>query len=225
LERTPRNASVKAANSSEAAELSVAVERQGGIYVLDRGYFNYKLYHRILSAGSSLVARIQDKALFEVQTEKPVSEKARAAEVIRDIELKSLGDKQKFPRPLRLVIVRIENREGKISELWLLTDRLDLPAEMVAEAYRKRWTIELFFRWFKRILGCRHLISHKEGGVTLQLYVALIASLLIVLWTDLKVNKRTWEMIQYYFMGWATLAELERHILGRRVKEERAREA
>lgn len=89
--------------------------------------------------------------------------------------------------------------------------------------YRYRWTIELFLRWFKRILGCRHLISTKENGVTMQLYAALIASLLIVLWTGLKANKRTWEMVQFFFMGWATEAELERHI--QRQKERQARAA
>ncbi len=87
-----------------------------------------------------------------------------------------------------------------------------MDAELVAIGYRYRWTVELFFRWFKQILGMRHLISGNENGVTIQLYAALIASLLIVLWTGLKANKRTWEMLQFYFMGWATQAELEQHI-------------
>jgi Transposase DDE domain len=210
---TPRNASVTAGNASETDELAVSVEPDR-IYVLDRGYFNYDLYRRIRAVGSSFVARIKETAVFEEGAERPLTEKARAAGVIRDVELKSLGVKDKLTG-LRLVVVKSEDDDGKPIELWLLTDRLDLPAELVATAYRLRWTIELYFRWFKRLLGCRHLISTSENGVTLQLYAALIASLLIVLWTGLKVNKRTWEMVQYYFMGWATAAELERHILSR----------
>ena len=68
----------------------------------------------------------------------------------------------------------------------------------------------------------RHLISDKQNGVTMQLYAALIASLLIVLWTGLKANKRTWEMVQFYFMGWATAEELDRHIRQQHERQQRA---
>ena len=79
-------------------------------------------------------------------------------------------------------------------------------------AYRYRWMIELFFRWLKCILGCRHLLSTDENGVSLQIYTALIASLLLTLWTGRKPDKRTFEMIQFYLIGWATLDELESHL-------------
>jgi len=93
---------------------------------------------------------------------------------------------------LRLVIVNSEKTDGTHDTVWLLTDRLDMDADLVALAYRYRWTIELFFRWFKCVLGCRHFISESENGVALQCYVALIASLLIVHWTGLQPNKLTW---------------------------------
>src|SRR5262249_46081873 len=96
--------------------------------------------------------------------------------------------------------------------LWLITDRLDLDAELVALAYRYRWTVELFFRWLKCILGCRHLISNSQNGVTIQLYVALIASLLIALITGRKPTKRTLEMIQFYLGGGSRWADLEPHL-------------
>jgi len=54
----------------------------------------------------------------------------------------------------------------------------------------------------------------------MQLYAALIASLLIVLWTGLKANKRTWEMLQLYFQGWASLDKLERHIQRQRERQD-----
>ncbi|MEZ5941662.1 MAG: transposase [Planctomycetaceae bacterium] len=93
----------------------------------------------------------------------------------------------------------------------LATNARDLPAELIAVAYRYRWQIELFFRWLKCVLGCRHLLSHCESGVTLQVYAAVIASLLISLWTGSKPTKRTWEMLCHYFSGWATLEELHQH--------------
>jgi len=63
----------------------------------------------------------------------------------------------------------------------LVTDRMDLPAEIIALLYRYWWQIELFFRWFKCILGCTHLLSLSRNGVSLQVYCALIASMLITL--------------------------------------------
>ena len=95
---------------------------------------------------------------------------------------------------------------------WLLTNKLDLPAELVALGYRYRWTVELFFRWLKCVLGCKQLLTTSENGVALQIYTALIASLLIVLWTGRKPTKRTWEMLQFYFQGWASLDEVEAHL-------------
>jgi IS4 transposase len=89
---------------------------------------------------------------------------------------------------------------------------MDLPAETIALIYRYRWQIELFFRWFKCVLGCRHLMAHSVNGLTIQVYCALIASLLITLWTGRKPTKRTFEMLCFYFMGWATDREVATHI-------------
>ena len=89
---------------------------------------------------------------------------------------------------------------------------MDLDAELVALGYRFRWAVELFFRWFKCVLGCRHLLSTSRDGVTIQLYVGIIASLLISLWTGKKPTKRTLEMLQFYFAGLASEEELQEHI-------------
>ena len=77
---------------------------------------------------------------------------------------------------------------------------------------RHRYAIEIFFRFFKQILGCRHLLSHKPEGVLIQVYCAIIACLLINLWTAKKPTKRTVETLAYYFMGVATEAEVLAHL-------------
>jgi hypothetical protein len=89
---------------------------------------------------------------------------------------------------------------------------VDLDAELIALAYRYRWQIELFFRWLKCILGCRHLLSTSQNGVTIQVYLALIASLLISLWVGRKPTKRTYETLCFYFLGVVELDELTDHI-------------
>jgi hypothetical protein len=185
------------------------------LYVLDRGYGSYSLMRKIVDARSSFVVRVKDNAAFQVAEERSLTPEDQDAGVCSDRVLKKLGaehHKDELQQPVRLVIVRRQQRDGRSEELWLVTDRLDLPAWLVALAYRYRWTVELFFRWMKCILGCRHLLFDSEQGVAIQVYVALIASLLIVLWTGRKPTKRTWEMVQFYLIGWASLDELERHL-------------
>jgi len=216
---------VTPAACSEPAQLRAMLE-SGRLYVIDRGYQDYSLFRDMLDAGSSFIGRVKNNIAYAVEEERELTAAARAAGVIRDVVLSRLGTshhKDELKQPVRLVVIATTDDDGKPTELWLLTDRMNLPAETVGLAYRYRWTVELFFRWFKQILGCRHLISTKEKGVTMQVYAAVIASLLVVLWTGLKANKRTWEMLQYYFMGWATVAEVERHIQRQLERQERAK--
>jgi len=117
-------------------------------------------------------------------------------------------------QPLRVVEVETgkTNSQGEPEILLLATDRIDLDAELVALGYRYRWSVELFFRWLKCILDCRHLLSHSQNGVAIQVYLAIIASLLISLWTGRKPTKRTFEMLCFYFSGMASEEELLAHI-------------
>jgi Transposase DDE domain len=214
LKAVPVDATLTPAACSEPAQLQ-AMLQAGRLYVLDRGYASYELMQAILQAKASFVVRVKDNTAFTVGEERALTPAALAAGVVRDVVVTKLGTdhhKNVVGQPVRLVVVRRTKPDGTPEELWLVTDRLELPAELVALAYRYRWTIELFFRWFKCILGCRHLLATDRNGVAIEIYMALIASLLIVLWTNRKPTKRTWEMIQFYLTGWASLSELERHL-------------
>ena len=87
-----------------------------------------------------------------------------------------------------------------------------MPAEIIADLYRHRWSIELFFRFFKHVLGCRHLLSTSRAGIEIQTYVAIIACLLLALWTGGKPTLRTYEMVCLYLQGWADEEELLAHL-------------
>jgi hypothetical protein len=222
LKGVPSDATLTAATESEAAQLQ-AMLAPGHFYVLDRGYESYQLLQAILAVGSSFLLRVKDNIGFGVTRERPLTDAARAAGVVRDLELFRLGvlyGAETIRHTLRLVVVRRFLADGSTEEAWLVTDRLDLPAELVALAYRYRWTVELFFRWFKCILGCRHLLALDANGVAIQCYVALIASLLLTLWTGRKPTKRTWEMLQFYVIGWATLEDLEAHFAKLKARED-----
>src|SRR6185312_11460432 len=145
LKAVPADAAVRVAAGSEPAALAAALQ-SGRLYVVDRGYADYELFAQIVAAGSSLIARVKDNIAYVVQEERPVGAAAKAAGVVRDVVLSRLGTahhKDHLKRPMRLVIVRTADREGRTTELWLITDRLDLDAELVALAYRYRWTVEV----------------------------------------------------------------------------------
>jgi hypothetical protein len=196
-------------------------------YVTDRGYLKYKLFNEIVAAGSSYVCRAHDDISFQVVEERPLSDADRAAGVVRDVVVKLAADRGPEHRPdhpVRLVFVqttpheKASHRKGNTGAgpsdgfLRLATNLLDVPAEIIALIYRYRWTIEIFFRFFKHLLGCRHLLSHSQQGIEIQTYCAIIACLLISLWTGRKPTLRTYEMICYYFCGLASEEELIAHL-------------
>lgn len=215
LRGIPVKVTITEGNGNEKHELRGMLE-PGRLYVVDRGYAEYQLFQDILDRESSFIGRIRNNAVWTVVEEWPISAKAGAAGVRRDLVVRLGGDKSGavLKKPLRVVEVVTGkiNSQGEPEILLLATDRLDLDAELVALGYRFRWSVELFFRWLKCILGCRHLLSHSQNGVTIQVYLAIIASLLISLWTGRKPTKRTYEMLCFYFSGMASEEELLAHI-------------
>jgi len=215
LKGVPVEATLTAGNASETVQLRATLQ-SGRLYVIDRGYAEYRLFQDVIDAKSSFIGRIRDNAVWTVIEERPVSAAARAAGVRSDRVVMLGGDKSGavFKQAVRVLEVQTgkTDSQGRPEELLLATDRLDLEAEYVALGYRFRWSVELFFRWFKCILGCRHLLSTNRNGITIQLYLGIIASLLISLWTGKKPTKRTLEMLQFYFAGLASEAELQEHI-------------
>jgi hypothetical protein len=206
----PTDARLTPAASSEPAELAAALH-PGRLYVTDRGYADYSLLEAIHAAGSSYVARVQAHAAYRVAAERPLTAADRAAGVTRDAELARLGTdrhRRAVTHPVRLVVIERPGREP----VSLVTDRLDLSAALVGVAYRYRWSVELFFRWLKCVLGCRHLLSHSAGGVALQVYAALVASVLVCLWTGRKPSKALFEVLAHYLSGWATLEDVAAYL-------------
>jgi hypothetical protein len=216
LRQVPVGVTVTAGNGAERTQARQLVH-PGGVYVFDRGYLDYELFADLHALPCSFVARVKEDAAYEVAQELALSPAARRAGVSRDVVLRRLGTAHHRPcaaQPLRVVRVATDqiHPDGTRVELVLVTNRLDLNADLLALAYRYRWTVELFFRWLKGILGCRHLLSQSENGVQLQVYMALIASLLISLWVGRSPTKRTYELLCFYLSGWATTTEVLSHV-------------
>jgi hypothetical protein len=222
----PCSATVTDGNGNEKKQLRAALQ-PGRLYAIDRGYAEYQLFQDIIDAQSSFIGRIRDNAVYEIVEERPLSADAREAGVVRDLVV-WLGCEESgavFKQQLRVVAVANgkTDSQGRPEILWLASDCLELDAAWIALGYKYRWTVELFFRWFKCILGCQHLLSTCRNGVTIQVYLALIASLLVTLWTGHKPSKRTFEMLCLYFAGWASEDELLAHV--RRLDEKKKKKS
>jgi hypothetical protein len=215
LRGIPLRVTVSAGNGSETEQLR-RQRQPGRLYVIDRGYADYQLFQDIIDAKSSFIGRLRENAVWQLVEDKPVSARARAAGVQRDLVVWLGGDASGavFRQPLRVLEVATgkTGADGKPEVLVLATDKMDLEADLVSLGYRFRWSVELFFRWLKRILGMRHLIAESANGVRIQVYVAIIASLLLSLWAGKKPTKRTYEMFCLFLAGWATEQELIAHI-------------
>ena len=209
----------------ERAVLETAIEPDR-LYVMDRGYAKFALFNKVVGAQSSYVCRLRDNSVWETVEEKHRKDDAEIDEIISD-EMIRFPKSRASSRPdhkVRVICVRVNphttrgkyggGSRGADSDgvLRIATNLLDVPAETIALIYSKRWAIEIFFRFFKHILGCRHLLSHDQNGIEIQTYCAIIACMLIALWTGKKPTLRTYEMICFYFCGMADEDELIQHI-------------
>jgi hypothetical protein len=199
-------------------------------YVMDRWFAQFTLFNDIAAAGSSYVCRVKESSVFDVVEERLLSDDALGAGVVRDAVVHMGGGSKPHARPdhpIRVVVIETtphEKRGGRRGKtagpraaggtVVIATNLLHVPAEIIALIYRHRWSIEVFFRFFKQVLGCGHLLSQKPEGVMIQVYCAIIACMLINLWTGVKPTKRTVEMLAFYFAGLASDEEMLRHIQG-----------
>ena len=230
LKDTAAHVEITAGNHAENQRLKVRLE-PGRLYVMDRGYRDFDLFQQIVDADSSFVVRLGENAAYETMEEFELTPEGEAAGVRSDriVRLGCKTAREKFDRPVRLVEVHVPERPprglkypvkkvsskkgfrrplGQAYTLLIATDRLDLPADVIALIYQHRWKVELFFRLLKSVLGCRHLLSDSIEGVSIQVYCALIASLLLAEYTGLKPSKRTYELLALYLQGWVEDDEL-----------------
>jgi hypothetical protein len=223
LKGVPVAATLTDGNGNEKDVLAAHLEA-GRIYVLDRGYAKYGLLQEIRAAHSSFVCRIHDNYAGEVAQERAVSAQGQAVGIVRDrlIQLGTGSCRDALAGPVRVIEVQCTphpkrahtGRGGpeQSETLALATDLMDVEADVIALIFQYRWTIEIFFRFYKHILGCRHLLSYKRNGIELQTYTAILACMLISLWTGRKPTLRTFEMLCWYFTGMASGEELLAHI-------------
>ena len=201
----PARAAVTPGKTCERAVWRTLV-RPGDAYVADR-YFgeDYRLFGELSAAHVAFVVRLRDQAVITVEEELPSGAADRAAGVMRSAWAR-LGCKACY-HSQRLRVVWVQTPREVLPLVTNLGPE-ELTAGEVALLYKERWRIELFFRWVKCILGCRHWLAESPRGVTVEIYLALIAALMLQLYTGSAPNRRLMEMIRWYLTGVASLEEL-----------------
>jgi IS4 transposase len=151
--------------------------RAGATYVFDLGYYDYAWWAELNAAGCRLVTRLKSNTkLAVVEQARPLQGSGILSDCIGHLPPRQAKSrKNPFQDPVREVRVRAEN--GTI--LRIITNDLDASATEIADLYKRRWQVELFFRWIKHTLKIRHFFGTSENAVRIQIAVALIVYLLV----------------------------------------------
>lgn len=173
----PIYAAVTAANVNDITVAQTMPIEAGATYVFDLGYYDYGWWARMNEAGCRIVTRFKANAAFRATERRDVPQDgAILSDRVGTLPARrSYGRRNPFTQPVREVQVRIET--GKV--LRILSNDLDAPAQEIADLYKRRWAIELFFRWVKQTLKIRHFLGVSENAVRIQVAVAMIAFLLL----------------------------------------------
>jgi Transposase DDE domain/Domain of unknown function (DUF4372) len=175
----PIYAAVTAAKINDITAAKTMPIEPGATYVFDLGYYDFGWWAKMDEAGCRIVTRFKSHTPLAVTREQAVAE---GGPILRDrIGLlparQAKNRKNPFSAPVREVTVKTET--GKV--LRILSNDLSASAQEIADLYKRRWAIELFFRWVKQTLKIRHFLGNSENAVRIQIAVALIAYLLLQL--------------------------------------------
>ena len=183
---TPTHVSITAPNVNDIEVGKQIRIEAGATYVFDRGYCDYNWWHQFTERDALFVTRLKSNAGVKVTEAHAVHERVTetilADETIAFTHKRCAGKREPnahYATPLRRVTVA---RADTPNPLVIVTNDFDRPAEAIADLYRQRWGIELFFKWVKQNLKMKQFLGRTENAVKTQIYCALIAYLLIYLY-------------------------------------------
>lgn len=149
------------------------------ILLCDRGISKSASYSEFEEKDYKFVTRVSIGRKYKI-----ISKNKSESNIKEDI-IVNLYDKQHKCFDTKLRLVKLLNKEG--NEIWFLTNLFDMPAFEVTELYRRRWNIEVFFKFIKQNLGYKHFLSHSLNGMKVYIYMILITALLFLLY---KIRKK-----------------------------------
>ena len=189
----PVFASLHEGKKHEVASLDDIPVHPGSYYVMDRGYLDFARLYRLHQDGAFFVTRLKSNTCFYVTESRPVDE-STGLRSDQTITLNSAIGRRDYPEKLRRIRF-IDPETAKT--LVFVTNQFDLEALLVAQIYRRRWAIELFFKWIKQHLRLRGFYSTSANGVRVQVWTAICAYLLVTIAKRrLNLPNSLWEILQ-----------------------------
>lgn len=169
--KSPIYFTITAPNVNDVTEGKKISIEKNGIYIFDKGYYDYRWWNEINEAGSRFVTRLKKDAPFKIVKRKKVG-----GNLVHDwtIQLTSQAGKE-FKSLLRHIRVKLENKKTIV----VITNDLRSSAKRIAELYKWRWEIELFFKCLKQNLKIKRFWAKNENAVKLQIITAMIAYILL----------------------------------------------
>ena len=173
--------------------LDMIIPEAGSFYVMDRAYLDFERLFSLNNSGAFFVIRSKNNILFKRRYSSPV-EKTNGIRCDQTIRLTGLNTKNKYPKPLRRVKYH-DNETNKT--LNLLTNNEVIPAQTVADLYRYRWKVELFFKWIKQHLHIRTFFGTSENALKSQIWIAISVYVLIaIIKKQLKIKAELYTILQ-----------------------------
>ncbi len=165
----------------------------GSYYVVDKAYVDFERLHRIHQQGSFFVTRAKDNLRFKRMYSRSVD---KSTGVKCDQIGKLTGYKSKKAYPDKLRRIRFFDEEHQ-KDLVFLTNNINLKATEIAYLYKKRWEVEIFFKWMKQHLKIKSFWGTTMNAVKIQIYCAIIAYCLVaIVGSTLKVDRKIYEILQ-----------------------------
>ena len=183
---------VTAASVHDVNAMDVIPYETGAYYIFDRAYDDYKRLFHIHQIGAFFVIRAKDNIRYKITKWK----RRMPKNVLTDARIRLTGhlSSKRYPEELRMVRYWDEE-QGR--EFVFLTNAMNLSALEIANLYRNRWQVELFFKWLKQHLKIKKFWGTTENAVKIQVYAAMTAYCLVtIVQHDLKLDISTYEMLQ-----------------------------
>ncbi|WP_222623084.1 IS4 family transposase [Ramlibacter cellulosilyticus] len=210
-QQLPVQQTITAANVNDVEEGRKLQPVAGASYVFDKGYCDYSWWNRLDAGGARFVTRLKRNAAVTQVCARAIAE-ADASQILNDavVRFTHRSNRGGHCNAYAGLLRRIEVARAGEDSLVLVTNDLEAPAAEIAQLYRQRWEIELFFKWIKQHLRLRRFLGQNENAIRIQILTALIAYVLVAI---LNAKARHPSL-------WAALAELRTGLFHRPQQDE-----
>jgi putative transposase len=183
----PTRAKITSANRDDCSMGQSWPIMAEGVYVFDKGYYDFNWWWSINERKAFFVTRLKDNAAIKVIEDWPTNSETILGDSLFEFKNRNPrgGKRNNYVKRLRRIVVA---REGK-KPLVIVTNLIEASAEIIAELYKERWGVELFFKWIKQNLRIKKFVGRSENAVKSQLAIGMILYILMGIFKFVVKNK------------------------------------